>query len=80
MNPYVKSLAAAAALYAATLLPAYAELDAIQLKKTIETSIANDYPKLDALYKDIHAHPELGFQEGRPRPSWPPRCGRSASR
>src|SRR5262249_37209705 len=22
-----------------------------------------DYPKLDALYKDIHAHPELAFQE-----------------
>ena len=34
-----------------------------QLKKAIETSIASDYPKLDALYKDIHAHPELAFQE-----------------
>ena len=33
------------------------------LKKAIETSIANDYPKLDALYKELHAHPELAFQE-----------------
>ncbi len=38
-------------------------LDAIDLKKAIETSLASDYPKLDALYKEIHAHPELAFQE-----------------
>lgn len=63
MHARVKSLAAAAALYAATLLPANAELDAILLKKAIETSVANDYPKLDALYKELHAHPELAFQE-----------------
>jgi metal-dependent amidase/aminoacylase/carboxypeptidase family protein len=23
------------------------------------------YPRIEALYKDIHAHPELGFQEAR---------------
>ena len=63
MNPCVRSLVSSAALFAATLLPAHAELDAIQLKKAIETSIANDYPKLDALYKELHAHPELAFQE-----------------
>ncbi|WKA30781.1 amidohydrolase [Bradyrhizobium roseum] len=63
MHARVKSLAAAAAFYAATLLPANAELDAILLKKAIETSIASDYPKLDALYKELHAHPELAFQE-----------------
>jgi len=63
MHPCVKSLVSSAALIAATLLPAYAELDAVRLKKTIETSIANDYPKLDALYKELHAHPELAFQE-----------------
>ena len=33
------------------------------LKAAIEASIEADYPKLDALYKDIHAHPELAFQE-----------------
>ena len=51
MNPGVRSLAAVAALFAASLLPAHAELDAVGLKKAIETSIASDYPKLDALYK-----------------------------
>ena len=63
MNPRVRSLAASAALFAASLLPAHAELDVISLKKAIETSIASDYPKLDALYKELHAHPELAFQE-----------------
>ena len=63
MNPLVRSLAVSAALFAASLLPAHAELDVVSLKKAIETSIASDYPKLDALYKEIHAHPELAFQE-----------------
>src|SRR3989442_15912071 len=63
MNPCVRSLAAFVALSASSLLPAYAELDVINLKKAIETSIANDYPKLDGLYKELHAHPELAFQE-----------------
>ena len=62
MNRLVRSLAAFAALFAAPL-PAHAELDVINLKKAIETSLASDYPKLDALYKEIHAHPELAFQE-----------------
>src|ERR1700727_3120213 len=43
--------------------PASAELDVIKLKAAIETSVEADYPKLDALYKDIHAHPEVAFQE-----------------
>jgi hippurate hydrolase len=63
MSRFAKSLAASAALVAASLLPAHAELDVINLKKTIETSLASDYPKLDALYKELHAHPELAFQE-----------------
>src|SRR5689334_16502601 len=36
-----------------------AEVDVAKLKQTIETSFESDYPKLDALYKDIHAHPEI---------------------
>src|SRR5258705_5811602 len=63
MNPRVRSLAVSAALFTASLLPAHAELDVINLKKAIETSIADNYPKLDALYKELHAHPELAFQE-----------------
>jgi len=63
MNPCVKSLLSSVVLFAASLVPAHAEMDVAQLKKAIETSIASDYPKLDALYKELHAHPELAFQE-----------------
>jgi amidohydrolase len=63
MTQFTKTLLASTALFAATLMPAHAELDVAHLKAVIETSVENDYPKLDALYKDIHAHPELAFQE-----------------
>src|SRR5690242_20548636 len=63
MKRFVISLAASTALLAVDLAPAHAEFDVANLKKTIETSLASDYPKLDALYKEIHAHPELAFQE-----------------
>ncbi|MFG3595011.1 amidohydrolase [Bradyrhizobium sp. RDI18] len=63
MKRSVISLAASAALFATITLPAHAELDVATLQKAIEASFASDYPKLDALYKEIHAHPELAFQE-----------------
>jgi amidohydrolase len=63
MKHLAKTLLASAALCAATLLPVHAEIDVISLKAAIETSVEADYPKLDALYKDIHAHPELAFEE-----------------
>jgi hippurate hydrolase len=64
MNRFAKALLTSAALTAAAALsPAQAELDVIRLKAAIETSVEADYPKLDALYKDIHAHPEVAFQE-----------------
>src|SRR5580692_7612153 len=56
-------LISASACLAAALAPARAELDVAKLKQSIETSFESDYPKLDALYKDIHAHPEIAFQE-----------------
>jgi hippurate hydrolase len=62
MNRFAKPLLASAALCAATLLPARAEIDVISLKTAIEVLVEGDYPKLDALYKDIHAHPEIAFQ------------------
>lgn len=34
-------------------------------KAAIERSLDAQYPHIEALYKDIHAHPELGFQETR---------------
>ena len=63
MNRFTKLLLASAALCAATMLPAHAEIDVVTLKAAIEKSVEADYPKLDALYKDIHAHPEIAFQE-----------------
>src|SRR5204863_1636476 len=63
MNRLVKPLLASAAVCATTLLPARAEIDVARLKTAIEVSLERDYPKLDALYKDIHAHPEIAFQE-----------------
>jgi amidohydrolase len=59
----VTPLLACAVLYAATILQAHAEIDVARLKTAIETSVEADYPKLDALYKEIHAHPEIAFQE-----------------
>jgi len=63
MNALVRSLATSAVLFSAGLLPAHAELDVPGLRKAIDASIASSYPALDALYKDLHAHPELAFQE-----------------
>lgn len=39
--------------------------DPVAAKTSIDTELDKDYPHLDALYKDIHEHPELGFQETR---------------
>ena len=61
MKRFVSPLIASLALCSA--LPAHAELDVARLKATIESSIETDYPRLDAIYQDIHAHPELAFQE-----------------
>src|SRR5260370_18042647 len=63
MNRFTKPLLASAALCAATIFPARAEIDVASLKAAIEASVEADYLKLDALYKDIHAHPEIAFQE-----------------
>ena len=79
MNLFAKPLLASAALCAATLLPARAEIDVARLKTAIEVLVEGDYPKLDALYKDIHAHPEIAFQEEKTQPSSPLKCARSAS-
>ena len=63
MMRFVKALLASAALCAVMPMPAQAELDVPTLKAAISSSVASNYPALDALYKDIHAHPELAFQE-----------------
>ncbi|MBR0849186.1 amidohydrolase [Bradyrhizobium diazoefficiens] len=53
----------ALALGSIVATPASADLDIVALKQSIELSFEAGYPGLDALYKDIHAHPELAFQE-----------------
>jgi amidohydrolase len=64
MKRAAKILLTFAALCAAVAFsPARAEFDVIKLKAAIEKSVEADYPKLDALYKDIHAHPEVAYQE-----------------
>src|SRR5580693_2739778 len=63
MTRFVKPLLVSVAFCSLLALPAHAELDVAKLKQSIETSFESDYPKLDALYKDIHAHPEIAFQE-----------------
>jgi amidohydrolase len=63
MNSFAKLLLTSAALCVATALPARAELDVGRLKATIQASVEADYPNLDTLYKDLHAHPEIAFQE-----------------
>ena len=40
-------------------------LDVAAIAPQITAEVNADYPRLDTLYKDIHAHPELGFQETR---------------
>src|SRR5215470_8239859 len=63
MTKVLVTLLASSALCASLALPAHAELDAPALKSAIEASVESNYDHLDALYKDIHSHPELAFQE-----------------
>ena len=46
-----------------TLPPSANALDVPASLARIDASLAQSYPQLDALYKDIHSYPELGFQE-----------------
>lgn len=55
-----------AGLFAApALAQAPAPLDVAAARTRIDQQLDRSYPRLDALYKDLHAHPELGFQEVR---------------
>ncbi|MGJ5154856.1 MULTISPECIES: amidohydrolase [unclassified Bradyrhizobium] len=63
MKQSLGRLFASVALIALASPPAHAELDVAALTSTIAASLERDYPALDMLYKDLHAHPELAFQE-----------------
>jgi hippurate hydrolase len=47
------------------IVPSVQAADLVGTKAAIERSLDAQYSRIDALYKDIHAHPELGFQETR---------------
>jgi hippurate hydrolase len=67
----------AAALVAS---PAYAQtFDAVAAKARIDASLDKNYPELDALYKDLHSHPEVGFQEERTAALLAAKCANWAS-
>lgn len=63
MTRVLATLLASGALYNWLPLPAHAELEVVGLKGAIARSLESEYPKLETLYKDIHAHPEIAFQE-----------------
>lgn len=68
MRGFLANSALALTALAITAAPAWAvapELDVASVKDAVDARLDQTYPKLDALYKDIHAHPELGFQETR---------------
>ena len=53
-----------AALAAVMVAPAMA-MDVAADKAAVDREFAADWPHLEALYKDIHSHPEIAFQEQR---------------
>ncbi len=54
-----------ASYFAFVLAPIAVAQTATATLQRIPTIVQSIYPQLDALYKDIHAHPELAFQEVR---------------
>ena len=59
-----RGLAGVVLALAAVAGPA-AALDAVADKAAIDAEFAADWPRLEVLYKDIHSHPEIAFQETR---------------
>jgi hippurate hydrolase len=62
--PLFAAALAALPAHAQTAAPAPA-LDVAAAKVRIDASLDKNYPHLFDLYKDIHQHPELAFQENR---------------
>ena len=48
-----------------TVLASDPSFDVAAARQRIAASLDSAYPHLDALYKDIHSHPEIAFQETR---------------
>lgn len=52
-------------LAALLLAPALQAQDASRYKAEVAGQVNGMYPKLEAVYRDLHAHPEIAFQEVR---------------
>ena len=63
--PVMSFLRPLSAILVVTAAPALAQPRPAQAVAEIGHRLGTSYPRLDALYKDIHAHPELGFAETR---------------
>lgn len=53
------------ALLALAPAPALAKADPAAARAAIDAQVARDWPQLQALYQDLHAHPETAFRETR---------------
>ena len=62
---FTLAVSAAAMLLVVTAAQAQTNATAQRFKPEIDTLVAGMYPQLDAIYKDLHLHPELGFEEVR---------------
>jgi hippurate hydrolase len=59
------AVSTAAALFALWAAGEAHALDVPAARAAVDRALDAEYPHLDAVYKDIHAHPELAFQETR---------------
>lgn len=59
----LRFVAIATALALGAVSPAVVAFDVAAEKTAVDHELDAAYPQLDALYKDLHRHPELGFQE-----------------
>jgi len=67
---FIRPLRVLALALAATASPllgpaAQAQGDPAALRALVDAQVARDWPDLDALYRDIHSHPETAFRETR---------------
>lgn len=62
---YLSAMSVALMLTCAAASPAQAD--------DLRDAVAQDLPSLIALYRDLHANPELSFQELGQRQNWPRR-------
>lgn len=66
MKKYAAHFAVLMAMMAAPAMPAVQIAQQVASQKArIDEFLDGAYPRLDRLYKEIHAHPELGFAETR---------------